>query len=79
MSFQCAAVPSVHRGSAVMRDGGGSRTSETVGGLKDFKAGETDLDLLITCNMSLSHSSKPMKILQSNCESRQEKKFSLKA
>lgn len=78
MSFQYAAAPSVHHGSAVMRDGGGSRTSETVGGLKDFKAGEIDLDLLITCNMSLSHSIKPMKIIQCNCES-QKKKFSLKA
>lgn len=48
MSFQCAAVPSVHRGSAVMRDGGGSTISEPVVGLKDLKAGETDLDLIIS-------------------------------
>lgn len=46
-----------------MRDGGGGEGTEhqNRGGLKDFKAGETDLDLLITWNMSLSHIIKPMK------------------
>lgn len=61
MSFQCAAAPSVHRGSAVMRDRGEGTEHQNRGGLKDFKAGETDLDLLITWNMSLSHIIKPMK------------------